>query len=606
MERGADDAEDAGACERGGPGGGGGAAPGTPEHVDTLIVGAGISGIGAGYYLQRERPAATYAILEGRAGSGGTWDLFRYPGVRSDSDLHTLGYAFKPWTDDKAIAGGGAILRYIRETADEFGIAQHIRYGHRVVRAEWSSQEGRWTVQVAREDTGAADPAPTDPAHGAPVGAATGTTATVPAPRAAATDPAPRADSSDGVDSGQLLRMTCRFLFMATGYYRYDQGYTPDFLGSERFSGRIVHPQHWPDDLDYTGRRVVVIGSGATGMTLVPAMAERAAHVTMLQRSPSYVVPIASRDALANGLRRLLGDKRAYALVRRKNIAAQRLGYRISRRYPRPVKRVVRALQRRLLPPGYDIGTHFAPSYEPWDQRLCVVPDGDLFKAIADGKASIITDRVRTFTETGIELVSGEELAADVIVTATGLNLLALGGIPLVVDGKEIVLPQTVVHKGVMLAGVPNLAYAVGYVNASWTLKVDLVCQYLCRLLAHMDARGATVCVPAQPPGEPGERVPGEPGESVEPQGPARAAESVANSPGTQGSSIGPQVGNRRYLMDFAAGYIQRSIDSFPRQGPRAPWTVSMDYRQDVRLLRHAPVDDGTVWFGNPPGHKAT
>ncbi|MEU8951194.1 NAD(P)/FAD-dependent oxidoreductase [Streptomyces sp. NPDC048489] len=481
------------------------------RYVDTLIVGAGLSGIGVACHLQRDRPRHTYAILEGRGDLGGTWDLFRYPGVRSDSDLHTLGYAFKPWTGEKAIASGQAIQDYVRETAGQFGVLPHIRFGHKVIRAAWSGVEGLWTVEARRTD-------------------------------------------------GEHVVHTCRFLVISTGYYDYDAGYLPDFPGHDRFKGAFLHPQHWPKDFDHTGKRVVVIGSGATGVTLVPAMAHRARHVTLLQRSPSYVLPIASKDVLANGMRRILGDRLAYRLTRRKNIATQTFVYQISRRHPRLVKTLLRALQRRLLPQGYDVGTHFGPRYEPWDQRLCMVPDGDLFRAISSGRASIVTDRIAAFAEDGIELATGALLEADVVVTATGLNLLAFGGMSLEVDGTPVSLPDTQVYKGCMLSGVPNLVFTVGYINASWTLKVDLVCEYLCRLLNRLDSTGHWMCLPHH-----------------------------------SGTNAGT-----RPLMDFSAGYVNRSIDAFPRQGESRPWRMNMSYKEDVRELRHGRIEDGVLRFGNP------
>jgi monooxygenase len=480
------------------------------DHVDVLIVGAGLSGIGAAYHLQDKLPGRTYALLEARDALGGTWDLFRYPGIRSDSDLHTFGYAFKPWRDEQAIADGDAILRYLRETAEEHGIERHIRYGHRVVRAAWSSERARWTVDVER--------------------------------------------------GGGTVQMTAGWLFCASGYYRYDEGYSPPFPGSERFAGRIVHPQHWPGDLDHAGKRVAVIGSGATAVTLVPAMAADAAHVTMLQRSPSYVISLPSRDPLANRLRGLLGEERAYALTRRKNIWLQSATYRLCRRFPRQARRLIRSLTAKQLPDGFDVDTHFSPRYDPWDQRLCVVPDGDLFRALHAGRASIVTDTVDTFTERGIRLASGAELEADVIVTATGLNLLAFGGLAFSVDGREIALPETFAYKGSMLSGVPNFTFAVGYTNASWTLKVDLVCEYLCRVLAHMDAHDHAVCLP-------------------EPDDPTMET---------------------RPLLDFTAGYVLRSLDRFPRQGDGPPWQLPMSYAQDVKYLRDGPVADGTLRFSGP------
>jgi monooxygenase len=479
------------------------------DHVDVLIVGAGLSGIGAAYHLQTELPGKTYAVLEGRDRLGGTWDLFRYPGIRSDSDLHTLGYSFKPWTGQQSIADGPAILDYVRETARENDIERQIRFGHRVERAEWSSMDARWTVTATRED------------------------------------------------SGEQVTFTCGFLFSAGGYYRYDEGFTPHFEGRDRFRGQIVHPQHWPDDLDYAGKRVVVIGSGATAMTLVPALAEQAAQVTMLQRSPTYVVSVPSRDAIANALRRVLPTRIAYAITRRKNVGLQALVYKLAQRWPGLVRRLIRAGVKRQLPAGYAVDTHFKPRYDPWDQRLCAVPDGDLFRAISKGRASIVTDRIATFTEHGLELESGAELDADVVITATGLNLQAFGGIQYIVDGDDVALPDTLAYKGMMLGGVPNFAYAVGYVNASWTLKVDLTCEYMCRLLAHMDRHGYDRCVP------------------------------VVDDPSIE----------RLPLLNFSAGYVQRSMEQFPKQGSEPPWQLSMSYRDDVRNLREGDVDDGVMRF---------
>jgi monooxygenase len=479
------------------------------EHLDVLIVGAGLSGIGAAYHLQRTLPGKSYALLESRAAIGGTWDLFRYPGIRSDSDLHTYGYAFKPWTDEKSIADGPSILRYIRDTAGENGIDRHIRFGHGVVRAEWSSEEARWTVHAERADT------------------------------------------------GEQVRLTCSWLFGATGYYRYDQGYMPAFEGAERFGGTLVHPQQWPEDLDYEGKRVVVIGSGATAVTLVPAMAGTAAHVTMLQRSPSYVISLPEKDALANLLGRLIAPERAYTITRRKNIWLQKTIYSLSRSRPALVKRLLRRGLERRLPPGYDIDRHFTPTYDPWDQRLCLVPDGDLFAAISAGTASVVTDRIETFTERGIRLASGEELQADIIIAATGLELVAIGGIELVVDGEPVVLNEKLVYKSAMLSDVPNMAFVFGYTNASWTLKLDLVCGYVCRLIARMDRTGSDFCAPVNPD----ETMPTRP------------------------------------FLDFAAGYVQRAVDRFPRQGDSGPWQISMSYAQDLRVLRDAPLDDGVLVF---------
>ncbi len=479
------------------------------EHVDVLIVGAGVSGIGCAYHLQTEQPGNSYVILEAREATGGTWDLFRYPGIRSDSDLHTFGYEFKPWLDEKAIADGSAILSYIRETASENGIDRHIRTGHRVTRAEWSSEDARWTVEVIR------------------------------------------------AGSGETLHLSCRWLFCAGGYYRYEEGHTPEFSGIERFAGQVVHPQHWPEDLDYAGKRVVVIGSGATAITLIPAMTDTAAHVTMLQRSPSYVISVPQKDPIANALRRFLPADTAYALARKKNIWLQKTVYRLSRSRPRLVRRILRAGVKRQLPAGYAVDTHFKPSYNPWDQRLCAVPDGDLFEAISSGRASVVTDRIDAFTEHGIRLVSGEELAADIVVTATGLNLLAFGGIELSVDGEPVELSQTMTFKAMMLSDVPNFAFAIGYTNSSWTLKVDLVCEYLGRLLAHMDEHGYDSCMP---------------------------------------HTDDPTM-TTRPLLDFGAGYVQRSVHAFPRQGSRAPWSLAMSYAEDVKNLRHGGIKDPELVF---------
>jgi monooxygenase len=483
--------------------------PSTRGHVDVLIVGAGISGIGAAYHLKTRVPGKTFAILEAREAIGGTWDLFRYPGIRSDSDLHTFAYEFKPWTSDNAIAGGDEILAYLRETVEENDLAAHLRFGHKVQSARWSSADGVWTVR----------------------GELAGT--------------------------GEAFELTCNVLFSAAGYYDYAAGYTPQFAGRESFAGTIVHPQQWPEDLDYSGKRVIVIGSGATAVTLIPAMAGAAAHVTMLQRSPSYVMPLPVKDPIANALRRALPDEVAYRITRRINVARQRFIYSLSMRHPRLVRRLIRALTKLQLPSGYAVDTHFNPRYNPWEQRLCAVANGDLFKAIRSGKASIVTDRIERFTERGILLESGEELQADVIVTATGLKLLPFGGIDMAVDGSRVELGGTVAYKSMMLSGVPNFAFAVGYTNSSWTLKVDLVCEHLCRMLVHMDAVGADTIQPV-----------------------------------LEDESIG-----RRPLLDFQAGYVKRSVESFPAQGTRGPWTVEMSYKADRARLRKGPVEDAALRF---------
>ncbi len=489
---------------------------GSPEHLDVLIVGAGLSGIGAAWHLQERCPSRSYAILEARGDLGGTWDLFRYPGIRSDSDMHTLGYRFKPWTAEKSITDGPSILSYVRETARENGIEAKIRYRHRVVAAEWSSEDARWTVDAERED-------------------------------------------------GERLRLSCDFLWACSGYYRYDEGFAPKFEGEERFVGPVVHPQHWPEDLDYAGKRVVVIGSGATAVTLVPAMARDAAHVTMLQRSPTYIASLPAEDGIAKLLRRRLPERAAYAAVRWKNVLIQTAFYQLSRRRPELVKRLIRKGVERSLPPGFDVDKHFKPRYNPWDQRMCLVPDGDLFRALSDGSASVVTDTIEGFTERGVALSSGEELEADVIVTATGLNLLFLGGMRLSVDGAPVDVPSTMAYKGLMLSGVPNMAFTVGYTNASWTLKADLTSEYVCRLLNHMSAHGYRRCVPEVDP-------------------------SVSEQP----------------LLDFTSGYVLRSLDEFPKQGSKEPWKLRQNYVFDIGTIRRGAIDDGALRFAAGAAEEET
>ena len=482
------------------------------EHLDVLVVGAGLSGIGAAYYLQRDRPGTSFALLEARGATGGTWDLFRYPGIRSDSDLHTFGYEFRPWTAEASIAGADDILAYLRDTAAEHGIDRHVRLHRKVLGAAWSTNDARWIVDVEHTDAGARS------------------------------------------------QLSCGWLFCAGGYYRYDEGFTPHLEGLDRFRGTVVHPQHWPEDLDTAGRRVVVVGSGATAVTLVPALAETAAHVTMLQRTPTYILPVPSVDPVARLARKVLPAEWAHALMRQKNIVQQRAIWRFCQRFPRAARRAIRWVNAKQLPEGYPVDEHFNPPYDPWDQRLCIVPDADLFEAIRAGTASVVTDHIETFTETGVRLRSGREIEADVVVTATGLNLLPFGGIDLVVDGDPVRLRDTVVFKGLMLSGVPNFCAAIGYTNASWTLKVGLLCEHFCRLLNYMDARGDTVCRP------------------------------VLDAPDMP----------TRPLLDFGAGYVRRSIDELPRQGDRAPWLMPMDYRVDSKVLRRGPVDDPRLQFSAP------
>ena len=483
------------------------------EHVDVLIVGAGLSGIGAGYHLQQKCPGKSYAILEGRETIGGTWDLFRYPGVRSDSDMFTLGYSFRPWTEPKAIADGPRILNYVRETAADNGIDKKIRFNHRVRRASWSTPDARWTVEAER----------------GPVG-------------------------EGGLET---VRFTCNFLFMCSGYYRYEEGYTPEFSGSQDFAGRIVHPQKWTDDIDYTGKRVVVIGSGATAVTLVPELAKTAAHVTMLQRSPTYVVARPAEDALANKLRRNLPAKLAYHLIRWRNVLFGMYFFQLSRRRPARVKQLILGGVRMALGPDYDIATHFTPRYNPWDQRLCLVPDGDLFKAIRDQRASVVTSEIDSFTRNGIRLKDGSELEADIIVTATGLNLQVMGGTEVSVDGRTVDFARALNYKGMMYSDIPNLASAFGYTNASWTLKCDLTCEYVCRLINYMDRHGYRQCMP----------------HNVDP--------TITELPS----------------LDFSSGYVQRSIAKMPKQGSKRPWRLYQNYALDIVSLRFGTVNDGVMRY---------
>jgi len=490
------------------------------EHVDVLIVGAGISGVGAACRIQHECPGRTFAVLESRGTIGGTWDLFRFPGIRSDSDMYTLSYPFQPWSGAQAIVDGASILEYIRKTARDHRIEDNIRFDHRVLGAAWSTADARWTVDVERTDT------------------------------------------------NETFQLTCNFLYSCTGYYRYERAYTPEFEGIERFGGEIVHPQFWTDDIDYAGKRVVVIGSGATAVTIVPAMAEKAAHVTQLQRSPSYLISVPAMDPIAGFLCKLLPDRYAYPIVRWKNVLVALAIFRLSRRRPNTMKALLRKGLERRLPPGFDIDKHFKPSYDPWDQRMCIVPDGDFFDAVTAGKVSIVTDHIRSFTENGIALESGEKLEADLIVTATGLDLIPFGGMLLEVDGDEVKLGDTIAYEGMQLSGVPNFAFAFGYTNQSWTLGADLTSAQLCKLLNHMDRNGYSHCTP---------RV----------DDPAATAVPFA---------------------DLSSGYVLRAVDKFPKQGKITPWRREQNYPRNLRELQRLTFDDPALEFSRavPAGEAQT
>jgi monooxygenase len=481
----------------------------SPEHVDVLIVGAGLSGIGAACQLREHLPSKSVAVLEAREASGGTWDLFKYPGIRSDSDMFTFGFSWRPWPGDQALADGPMILDYLRTVAEEYDVDGLIRYRHKVTGASWDSETALWTVEVD---------------HG-----------------------------------GTPTTLTAGFLWGCSGYYRYDEPYAPEFPGADSFGGTIVHPQQWPDDLDYAGKRVVVIGSGATAVTLVPAMAGTAEHVTMLQRSPSYILSRPARDRLASALDRL-PTKVSYPVVRWANILLTVVSYQVARRRPGFMKGLIRKGVEAQLPDSVDVDVHFKPRYDPWDQRLCFVPDGDLFRALRKGRASVVTDTIETFTPKGIRLASGQELEADIVVTATGLQLLAFGGLDLVVDGEPVDFSRTMAYKALMLSGVPNFVYTVGYTNASWTLKADLVSTYVVRLLKHLDKIGARSAVPVRQ----------------------------------------PEVGEVPF-MDFQSGYVLRALDRLPKQGDRAPWRLEQNYLTDLRTIKRGEIDDGVLAFGQVP-----
>ena len=479
---------------------------GAGQHVDVLIVGAGLSGIGAAWWLKKKCPGKTFTILEQRNTIGGTWDLFRYPGIRSDSDMYTLGYAFKPWTEAKAIADGPSILKYVRETAREAGIDKQVRFGHKVLSANWDSETSLWTVTA---ETG-----------------------------------------------GQRVAYTASFMMMCSGYYRYEAGYTPVFEGQETFKGRVVHPQTWTEDIDHAGKNVVVIGSGATAVTLVPEMAKTAKHVTMLQRSPTYVVSRPAEDKLANWMRKWLPAKAAYGVTRWRNVLMGMFFYNTARKKPEKTREGILKLAKKQLPEGYDL-SHFTPRYNPWDQRMCLIPDADLFQSIRQGKSDVVTDEIATFTETGLKLKSGKELPADLVVTATGLDLLFLGGMAVNVDGKPVDMSSQLTYKGMMYSGVPNLISVFGYTNASWTLKCDLTCEFACRLMNYMDAKGVSAATP---------------------------------------TNTDPDMTQTPWL-DFSSGYVQRTISRFPKQGSKLPWKLNQNYFADIKLLRKGELDDGVLKF---------
>ncbi|HEX6591855.1 MAG TPA: NAD(P)/FAD-dependent oxidoreductase [Moraxellaceae bacterium] len=481
------------------------------KHVDVLIIGAGLSGIGAAYHLKTKCPDKSYALLERRQAIGGTWDLFRYPGIRSDSDMYTLGYNFKPWTDPKIIADGHSIREYIQQTARENGIDKKISFGRKVVSAAWSSDKAQWAVEVLNEAT------------------------------------------------GENETWSASFVISCTGYYNYDAGYRPEFPGEKKFKGTVIHPQHWPENLDYSGKKVVVIGSGATAVTLVPAMTDKAAHVTMLQRSPTYVASVPQNDVISQAMRRFLPEMAVYRMGRTRNVGLQMAIYNLAKSKPKVVRRLLLQQVKAQVGADFDM-KHFTPTYNPWDERLCAVPNGDLFKVLRKGKASVVTDHIDTFTAKGIKLKSGEELEADIIITATGLDLQMLGGMALTVDGAPYEVSKAMNYKGVMFQDLPNFGMMFGYTNASWTLKSDISSEFLCRVIKHMDKNGLRQCMP---------------------------------------HNSDPSVAQEDFVA-MRSGYLQRALSKLPRQGNKAPWKVYMNYAMDLAVLRYKSVDDGVLNFSNP------
>jgi len=484
------------------------------EFFDVVIVGAGLSGIGAAWHLQHKCPSKRYLILESRDTMGGTWDLFRYPGIRSDSDMFTLGYKFKPWNSNNAMADGTSILNYVKETATENDIIKNIRYGNRLISASWSSEKAIWTLTIKCQQT------------------------------------------------KTTTEVQCQFLLMCAGYYRYDTGYSPEFKGQDRFHGTLIHPQHWPESLDYSNKKIIVIGSGATAITLVPELAKKARHVTMLQRSPSYILSLPAKDKIASILRKVLPQKWVYFIIRKKNIARQQYLYRLTRTHPEKIKSYISKMAQKALGQNYDINTHFSPSYSPWDQRLCFIPNNDFFKSIKSSNATVLTGQIDCFTETGIQLQSGENIEADIIVTATGFNLEILGGTQFSKDGNSIDFAKTYTYKGIMYSSVPNMASIFGYINASWTLHVDLIAEYVCKLINHMDSTETQQCTP-------------------------------------QLREVDKNMSTRPWIEEFSSGYIQRAIHLFPKQGSHEPWLNTQDYNKDKESLKTSPIDDGILIFSN-------